>query len=81
MSEGREDRRMTVIDHLDELRTRLIWCALAFVAATVAGWFLTVPLVTLATQSVKTVVFMAPEEPFMVRLRLAAVTGFFWRCP
>ena len=40
---------MPVLEHLDELRTRLIICVLAVALGSVAGWFLYRPVFDLLT--------------------------------
>lgn len=79
--QGRPRGEMTLIDHLDELRTTLIQAALVVVAAGFACWFVSGRLLDLLTQpmvvSGNNVYFHAPVEAFLTRLKISLVCGVF----
>jgi sec-independent protein translocase protein TatC len=84
-------RTMSVIEHLEELRTRLIVVVIAVAVGTIAGWavyswvfrFLTHPYRHVLTQLPKSVrppthgklVFTGVVEPFLIRFKIAVFTG------
>jgi sec-independent protein translocase protein TatC len=84
---------MTMLEHLDELRRRLIIAALAFMAVSVVAFiffdpvtdFLLRPLCELPREKLGTngckLVFTSPIEPFTVRLKVTALTGMVAASP
>lgn len=80
-----------LIEHLIELRTRLIWCVVALVIAMIGCYlvaeeiyqFLTAPLerIMLARGQVPQLIFTAPQEAFFTYLKLAMFGGFFVSFP
>jgi Tat protein translocase TatC len=89
-----EQEKMTFLEHLEELRTRLIRCALAVVGGMVICWFfredirsfLEAPLYE-AWRSVEglpepePLKFKSLLEPFIAYLKLSAVGGIFLAAP
>jgi sec-independent protein translocase protein TatC len=77
---------MTLIEHLEELRSRLMWVIGSVGLAGVAGWFLFEPVVDLLlkpacpfledTPTGCSLVFIGPLEAFSLRLKVAAYIGF-----
>jgi sec-independent protein translocase protein TatC len=80
-----------LIEHLIELRTRLIWCVVALVIAMIGCYlvaeeiyqFLTAPLerIMLSRGQVPQLIFTAPQEAFFTYLKLALFGGFFVSFP
>ena len=81
---------MTVVEHLDELRKRLIVSVAAVAVGTAAGWFLFDPVLEIllnpfcdflrahpevAPKSGCDVVYLTPLEPFLVKLKLSLLIG------
>lgn len=84
MSDPPQDREMTIFEHLDELRRRLIIAALATVAGLViAVGFLTWPVMGLLTQPPALLgqpldlklVALRPTETFVTFMQVSLVTG------
>jgi sec-independent protein translocase protein TatC len=83
-----EDGRMTIWEHLAELRSRLIKCCIAIVAGAVIGWivypavldFLRQPYCNIQPDSCE---FLAldPLEPFAIRLKVSAFIGIVIAMP
>ncbi len=72
---------MTLIEHLEELRVRLLIALVAFVAGTVVSWLFVDRILAALIAPVGRVVFLAPTEAFYVRLRVAALAGVFLSLP
>lgn len=82
-AEDPEAGRMGLLDHLEELRKVLIQCLLAAGAAAILCWAWSGELLELIIRPVRDqgVYFMAPNDAFMARLRVAAVAGLFAVAP
>ena len=80
---------MTLVEHLEELRRRLMYALLAVAVASVAGWFLYAPVLRVlvgpyrrATGSTETrLVFQSVTEPFLLRLKVGAFIGLALALP
>jgi sec-independent protein translocase protein TatC len=81
-----EDSSAPLIEHLAELRTRLIRSVLAFVVAMVACFTVAQPILALIQQPLINVlvargqspelIFTAPQEQFFVLVRISVIAGF-----
>src|SRR3989475_5457438 len=70
---------MTIVEHLEELRKRLLYSLAAFGVATSAGYLFVERILAVVLRPVGQVVFLAPTEAFFVRLKVAALAGgFLW---
>ncbi len=72
---------MTLVDHLDELRRRLLVSLTALLAASWAGYYLTPRFMDLLIRPVGRLYFMEPTEAFLVKLKLAILAGFILSSP
>lgn len=72
---------MTIVEHLEELRTRLLISIAAFGVAMVLSFLFVEPILQLLIKPVGRVVFTAPTEAFFVRLKVAALSGAFLSLP
>ncbi|HEX6749373.1 MAG TPA: twin-arginine translocase subunit TatC [Longimicrobium sp.] len=80
---------MPFLDHLEELRWRLIWSLLAVVICAVAGWFLVTRLdvLGLLIAPIKPFLhgsklkYLSPTEPFFITLKLAVSVGLVLASP
>ena len=74
-------KKMTLMQHFAELRRRILWCALVFLCAFVAGWyvspavqnFLTTPLISIWPDGA--LLYTGLADGLMIRLSLAALFG------
>jgi sec-independent protein translocase protein TatC len=81
-----EDSSAPLIEHLAELRTRLIRSVMAFVVAMVACFAVAEPILNFISQPLADVlrdrgedarlIFTAPQEKFFVLIRISIVAGF-----
>jgi sec-independent protein translocase protein TatC len=80
---------MPFLDHLEELRWRLIWSLLAVMVCAVAGWFLVTRLdvLGLLVEPIKPFLhgtrlkYLSPTEPFFITLKLAVSVGLVLASP
>lgn len=80
---------MSLLDHLGELRRRLVTAVVAFVVATIACWafadrifeLLSRPVVEQLPPDADRLAFLSLTEPFVLYLKVAAVAGLFVASP
>lgn len=76
---------MTLLDHLEELRSVLLQALIAVSVATIGCWFLSRFLLDLLVKPITAadnlVYFNQPAEAFMIRMKLAMVCGVFLVLP
>jgi len=71
-----EDGRMGLVDHLDELRRRLIYCIVFVMLGSIAGWFIVPGALDLLTSETGPLQYLGPIDAFAWRMRLALIFGF-----
>jgi sec-independent protein translocase protein TatC len=80
-----DEATMTLLEHLEELRRRIILIALAILLAGIGGFFLADPLITLLRaplpQHGATLIQTSVSEAFGVRIQLALMTGIAMAMP
>ena len=81
LGERFEAQARALVEHLEELRWRLIVCLLAFGAATAAGWFYVPDVLRYFSATVGRLIFVAPAEAFFARFKIAAGIGLVVSLP
>jgi sec-independent protein translocase protein TatC len=88
-----EERRMTVVEHLEELRRVLIICAIAWVVTTVVAFifhsaivdFLLRPLTTVLGKTnnhiTSTAIFTSPTEGLTIPIKISMIVGLVGALP
>ena len=83
-----DERRMTVIEHLEELRRVLIISLIAWGVGTAIGWLLSGWVLELLLQPVKQVIgpeklvyFTGPTDKFFLLFKVGLFTGFILSSP
>jgi len=84
-----DDGRMSLIEHLMELRTRVIRCAYAIGIGAVIGWFLYPSVISLLLHPYKEIQSLtggellatSPTEGFAIRLKLSMYVAFAFAMP
>ena len=88
-----DERRMTIVEHLEELRRVLIISSIAWVVATVVAFifhgaifdFLLHPLTTVLIKTnnhlTSTAVFTTPTEGLTIPIKISAIVGFVGALP
>lgn len=79
--ERTEDREMSFLEHLEELRARLIRSLLGILLGSILGYAFGKPLIAFLGKPVGTLYFFSPPEAFLVRLKVAFFTGLFLAMP
>lgn len=67
--------RRPFLDHLEELRKRLLRSALWVALGTAAGWSQAPRILEAMIRPVGQVVFLSPAEPFMTQFKVAVLAG------
>ncbi len=83
-SEFDDEKSMTVIEHLEELRSRIIVSMLAVLIGAVAGWFLVDPVVKLLAQPVLRMGplrYSGPADGFIIQIKISVVIGVMLAMP
>lgn len=86
---GDSSIEMPFLDHLEELRWRIIWSLLAVALGVVAGWFLVTRfnVLGLLVEPIEPIVqggrlgYLSPMDPFFITLRLALIVGVLLALP
>jgi sec-independent protein translocase protein TatC len=82
MSKTREPEKvMSLLDHLEELRRRLIICGITIFVLSVAAHLYVEQIRNLFIRPVGQLVYLGLAEALMTNLRLALVAGFFLALP
>ena len=72
---------MSLVDHLQELRKRLIVCVVVVLAASIACYFFAVELVHIITVPAGKLYYMNPAEAFFTYLKVSFFAGFLVSLP
>jgi len=72
---------MPFLDHLEELRSRLIVSLAAVLVLSVVGYLLSDPVIAFVTRPVGKVYFMGVAEAFAVKIKVALFFGLFTGSP
>jgi sec-independent protein translocase protein TatC len=86
---GTSSDEMPFLDHLEELRWRIIWSLVAVVVGTVVGWFIVTRLdvLGLLIAPIEPLLgegklgYLSPTDPFFITLRLALTVGVLLALP
>jgi sec-independent protein translocase protein TatC len=89
--ESRELGSMSLLQHLEELRRRIIYCMLAVAVCFGAGWYYAAPIYERMQQPVKAALvknhwdpqlaYLSPTDPFNNYLKIGLIVGLFIACP
>lgn len=72
---------MTIVEHLEELRVRLLISLAAFAVATALSFIFVERILAVLIRPVGQAVFLHPTEAFFVRVKVAALAGVFVSLP
>jgi sec-independent protein translocase protein TatC len=71
---------MSIIDHLNELRRRLMTVVIVVVVASIASFVYSAPILELLTRGI-TLIYIRPAEAMMAHIRLAVTSGLMLSTP
>ena len=77
----RRDRPLSLMEHLHEMRGRIVQCLICIAVLSVGGYFLTDYFIHIMANMVGPLVYLQPAEAFLVKLKLAVVLGTFAAVP
>ncbi len=82
-SSGTDESVMSLVDHLTELRNRLIKSIVAVLVGSVIGWIATPELMKVLRAPIgdRTLVFLSPGEAFFVYVKIAVAVGIILAMP
>lgn len=73
---------MSFFEHLDELRSTLMWVLIVAGVASTGAWFVSQPVLdALVSPSLDRVYFSSPSEGFMIRVKVSVVIGVLVALP
>jgi sec-independent protein translocase protein TatC len=82
------DGNMSILDHLDELRSRLFRALIAYVVAIAACWTVSGPLLAFLLRPIRRhlfegddITFIHITEPFMIHVKASALAAVFVSAP
>ncbi len=75
------DERLTLVEHLDEVRTRLLKSVVFVIIISCVLYSIIDVLVPVLARPVKRLIFIAPQEAFIVNIKIAFLGGIFFSSP
>ncbi len=69
------DPGLSLLEHLEELRWRIVWVAITIFLGMIAGWTVSQPILDHLVVPVGETVFLSPGEAFHTHLRIAFIVG------
>jgi sec-independent protein translocase protein TatC len=79
--EPKGERKMGLLDHLEELRKRILYCIAGTILCAIAGYAVSDRVQDFLTRPVDTLVFIAPTEAFVTKLKISLIVGLFLALP
>jgi len=76
-----QDKKKTVIEHLEELRLRIIKCAVFVIAASVICYNFSGKILSIVIKPANRTVFIAPQEAFVAYIKVAFISGILASVP
>jgi sec-independent protein translocase protein TatC len=87
-SRGEDLPTMTLLDHLEELRRRIVYSLIAITLALLAAWAFREPIYAFLVRPIqpflpegKKLAFLGITDPFLIYFKLSALTGIFLASP
>lgn len=77
----RDQKEMPFLDHIEELRKRILVSLLFIGIASIFGYFLGKFVLSFLSRPIGKLYFFSPTEAFMVRLKVAGLIGVFISIP
>jgi sec-independent protein translocase protein TatC len=78
---GTQEQKMGLLDHLEELRKRILYCVIGIIICGIAGYIVSDIVQDFVTHPVDNLVFIAPTEAFVTKLKIALIVGLLLSLP
>lgn len=75
------DKKLTLAEHLEELRTRIIKSVISIIVATCLAYYFVEKIISNLVKPVGNLVFIAPQEAFISNIKIAFLGGLFLSSP
>jgi len=76
-----EQKQMGFLDHLEELRGRIIKCLISIIVLSIVAYIFSEKLLDFVTRPIPEVYFMSPTEAFSTRIKLSLIAGIIVSVP
>ncbi|MCM8784098.1 MAG: twin-arginine translocase subunit TatC [Candidatus Omnitrophica bacterium] len=76
-----DDKRLTLIGHLEELRYRIIVCLIVFILCSIISFRYAKEILDFLAKPVEQLIFIYPMELFLVYLKIAFIGGIILASP
>lgn len=76
-----EDKKLTVVEHLEELRSRIIRSIIFIIIASIFSYAFTDSILRFMVKPVGKVVFISPAEVFITNIKIALLGGAYLSSP
>ncbi len=74
-------KEMSFLDHLEELRGRIIKSLISIILFSVAAYFFSERLIDFVSKPIPELYFMSPTEAFAIRIKLSLIAGIIVSVP
>jgi sec-independent protein translocase protein TatC len=78
---GKKEKEMGFIDHLEELRGRIIKSLICIILLSIVAYLFSEKLLDFITRPIPEVYFMAPTEAFSTRIKISLIAGIIVSVP
>ena len=75
------ERKMGLLDHLEELRKRILYCIVGVIVCAIGGYVVSDFVQGFLTRPVENLVFIAPTEAFVTKLKISLIVGLLLSLP
>jgi sec-independent protein translocase protein TatC len=76
-----KEKEMSFLDHVEELRRRIINSLIAILIFSIVAYFFSERIIDFLAKPVSQVYFMSPTEAFSIRIKLSIILGIFAASP
>lgn len=78
---AKEIKEMGFLDHLEELRRRIIWSLVSVLVFSIAAYFFSDRIIDFLARPVARLYFLSPTEAFAVRIKVSIIVGIILSVP
>ncbi len=80
-NEQEKEKKMGLLEHLEELRKRIIYSFVAVIICAIIGYAVSNYVLEFLTEPIRKLIFLAPTEAFVTKLKVSLVCGLFIALP